>query len=376
MAGIYMHIPFCTKMCTYCDFHFSTSFRLKEEVLAAMHQEIILQKDYLSGAPLETIYFGGGTPSVLNKEELAVFFDLIHQHFPLADDLEITLEANPDNLTKTYIQDLKSLGINRLSIGIQSFIEEHLVWMNRSHNAEQSEYAIKTAQDLGIEDISIDLIFGFPQLSKTQWTSNLEKAVSFDVPHISSYSMMVSPKTALYHQITHHQIPDISEEESAHNFLYGKEFLMNKGYEHYEISSFGKKGYHSRHNSSYWKGIPYLGVGPSAHSYNIKERQWNVRNNKRYIDSMAKGIIPAEVEILTPINRLNELILTQLRMDQGLYIPELEEVFGKELLQKVIRDAETYLKSKRLLLTEDGFLKLSTEGQLYADIIASDLFQY
>lgn len=374
MAGIYFHIPFCKKACTYCDFHFSTSLKLKEEMLHAMKRELSIQKDYLQGQSIETIYFGGGTPSILNKSELSDFLEIIAKEHDIAKNVEITLEANPDNLSPAYLKDLKEIGINRLSIGIQSFFDEHLIWMNRTHNAIESKKCVHDAQHQGIENISIDLIFGYPLLSLNQWEKNLAQAIALNVPHISSYSMAVSPDTALSHQIKTQKIPDINEEQSAIDFLKGKEILLSAGYDHYEISSFSKPDFQSKHNSNYWKGIPYLGVGPSAHSFNGIERQWNIRNNKKYIDAINEGTIPAEMEHLSPQNALNEQIMTQLRMKEGLYLPKIQEKYGMEWTQQILEDAKPYISTGKLI-RHNSYLQLSTEGQLYADIIAADLFQ-
>lgn len=374
MAGIYFHIPFCKKACTYCDFHFSTSLMLKDDMLIAMKRELEIQKDYLQGATIETIYFGGGTPSILSKSELHDFLDTIAKQHNIAEHVEITLEANPDNINPAYLKDLKDIGINRLSIGIQSFFDEHLLWMNRTHNASESKKCVLDAQNQGIDNISIDLIFGYPLLTPEQWEGNLAQAIELDVPHISSYSMAVSPDTALSHQIKTQKIPNISEEASAADFLKGKEILIKAGYDHYEISSFSKLNFQSKHNSNYWKGVPYLGVGPSAHSFNGRERQWNVRHNKRYIDALNTNIIPAEVEHLSPQNALNEQIMTQLRMKEGIYLPDILANYGQEWTQQILEDAKPYLSSGRLI-KNGNYLLLSTEGQLYADIIAADLFQ-
>lgn len=375
MAGIYLHVPFCAKACTYCDFHFSTSMKLKDEVLDAMQQEMVLQKDYLQGETLETIYFGGGTPSLLSAQEIASFLDKIAENFRLHPALEITLEANPDCLTPEYLKNIRSAGINRLSIGIQSFHDHHLKWMNRTHSAKDSMNCVQIAQNHGFEDLSIDLIFGFPQLSEQEWNENLNHAIQLEVPHISSYSMAVSPSTALDHQIKMNKMPAIDEEQSAAHFIKGKKTLMEAGYDHYEISSFSKIGHQSRHNSNYWKGVPYLGIGPSAHSFNGSERQWNIRNNARYLNSIQKGLIPGEKEVLSLNNQLNEQILTQLRMKEGLFLSEIEIKYGKNKVDSILKDAAPHLRSNKLVLTENKNLILSTEGQLYADIIAADLFQ-
>ncbi|HLS70525.1 MAG TPA: radical SAM family heme chaperone HemW [Chitinophagaceae bacterium] len=375
MAGIYFHIPFCKQACTYCDFHFSTQLGNKQIMLDAIKKELHLQKNYLADEEIETIYFGGGTPSILEKRELSELLEEVNILFSVASDAEITLEANPDNLNISYLKDLKSLGINRLSIGIQSFFDHHLKWMNRTHTAHESEKCVLIAQDIGFNNISIDLIFGFPQLSEEEWKQNLKKAIALEVPHISSYSMAVSPKTAIAHQIAHNKMPAINEEESAKHFLMGKKELIAAGFDHYEISSFSKIGMQSKHNSNYWKGIPYLGIGPSAHSFNGQERQWNIRNNAIYINKIQENIIPAEIEKLSISNQLNEQILTQLRMKDGINLDIFEKKFGKSYVDAVLKDAKSYLQSKMLLHTKEQYLKLSTEGQLYADIIASDLFQ-
>lgn len=375
MAGIYIHIPFCSKACVYCDFHFSTSLKTKDLMIQSMLKELDLQKDYLQNQDVSTIYFGGGTPSLLSAGELDLFLNKIAKDYPISDLPEVTLEANPDSLDAIYLTELKSLGINRLSIGIQSFYDHHLQWMNRTHSAEHSMNCVHIAQTCGFEDISIDLIFGFPQLSEEEWERNLKLAIELNVPHISSYSMAVAPFTAMAHQIKQKKMRPIDEEQSASHFLKGKETLIEAGYDHYEISSFSKIGHSSKHNSNYWKGVPYLGIGPSAHSFNGSERHWNIRNNVQYIQFIEQNIIPCEKEKLTIENQLNEQILTQLRMKEGLNLTELQEKYGAEFISFILKDAQPHLDAHKLLLQTNNYLTLTTEGQLYADIIAADLFQ-
>lgn len=279
MAGIYFHIPFCKQACHYCDFHFSTSLRYKDELLAAMLQELVLRKPYLEEQTIESIYFGGGTPSLLNETELSRLIDAIETNYSISRNVEITLEANPDDLYAAKVTDFRKTNINRFSIGIQSFFEEDLKWMNRAHNASEAESAIKRVQDAGFENITADLIYGFPLLSDEKWAANIEKMTSMDVPHISAYSMTVEPQTALGSFIKTGKQKPMNEGQSADQFVLLMEQLEGKNYEQYEISNFARGEAYSKHNSNYWRGVSYLGIGPSAHSFNQESRQWNISNN-------------------------------------------------------------------------------------------------
>lgn len=373
MAGIYLHIPFCKKACYYCDFHFSTSSQYKEEMVAALRAEIVLQKGYLNGQTIDTIYFGGGTPSLLSSDELKLIMDTIYEHFPVSTDPEITLEANPDDLNPQKVRELKGTLINRFSIGIQSFFPEDLIYMNRAHNSREAESSVKRVQDAGFENITVDLIYGYPLLSNEKWHSNIQQVIEFAVPHVSAYSMTVEPATALASFIRKGTQQAMNEAQSAEQFLILMESLEEAGFEHYEISNFAKPGKHSRHNSNYWNGIPYLGIGPSAHSFKNNTRQWNIANNSRYIDSIGKSVIPAEIENLTEANRINEYIMTSLRTAKGMDLEQINKIFGNEYRSAIENDLGKFSNNDWLDL-KGSLVTLTTSGKLYADHIASELF--
>ena len=328
MAGIYLHIPFCKKACHYCNFHFSTSLQLKNEFIDALLKEIQLQQDFLGGKEVQSIYFGGGTPSLLAENELGAILDLLHQRFNISPSAEITLEANPDDITAEKVSAWRESGINRLSIGIQSFYEEHLLWMNRAHSATQALECISIARQGGIANMTIDLIYGIPCLTDEQWASNVQRAIEFGIPHLSCYALTVEPKTALDALIRKNKLADINPDDQARQFLLLTELLEQAGYEHYEISNFARPGFRSRHNSSYWQGVPYLGLGPSAHSYANGKRQWNIASNIRYIESIRAGEIPFEEELLTTTQQYNEYIMTALRTLEGINFAEVTRRFG------------------------------------------------
>jgi len=373
MAGIYIHIPFCKKACFYCDFHFSTSLRFKDDMINAILIEIEKQKKYLNNKRLETIYFGGGTPSLLNKEELLLILKTIHKTFDVIDNPEVTLEANPDDLVLEKLRELKAVGINRLSIGVQSFFDEHLKWMNRAHSAIESENCIKNAQEIGFQNITIDLIYGMPNLTEEQWQENIEKAIALNVPHISAYNLTVEKGTALAHFVKKGKYKPLSDEKGANQFMYLIETLENNGFEQYETSNFAKQQQYSNHNSSYWRGKHYLGVGPSAHSYNRDSRQWNIANNKKYIDAILSNEQAFEKEILSKTDKVNEHLLIGLRTiwgcDLGFIKSNLSELaylgFSKELFKQI---------ENKLLSIKDNNVFLTQKGKLFADRIASDLF--
>src|SRR6188474_1939990 len=330
MAGIYIHIPFCRQACHYCNFHFSTSLRYKNELLDSLLKETELQKDYLGNELVETIYFGGGTPSILQISDLRLQIEKIRETFNISKNAEITLEANPDDVNEEKLTGWKEIGINRLSIGVQSFFEEDLLWMNRAHNAKQAidnlQLAIKQ-----FDNITIDLIYGHPLLSNEKWKQNVEKVIALNIPHISCYALTVEPKTPLSKMIKEKKKEDIQQEKQAEQFLLLMQWLEDAGYEHYEISNFAKPSFRSRHNSSYWQGKKYLGLGPSAHSFNGESRQWNISNNNVYIESLAGNKIPFEKEILTQSQKTNEYIMTALRTKEGLDLKELSAALGHEL---------------------------------------------
>ncbi len=373
MAGIYIHIPFCKQACNYCDFHFSTSLKNKDGFLIALKKEIELQKDYLSNETISTIYFGGGTPSLLSETELMSVFEMLHREFVIAPTAEITLEANPDDITKEKINELKHTPVNRLSMGIQSFFDEDLKLMNRAHTSKEAETAVKLSQDKGFENITIDLIYGIPTLSNQNWKHNLNTTFDLDVKHISAYCLTVEPKTALAHQIKTGKISNVDEQQSSEHFEMMLEEMNTHGFTQYEISNFCKPGFHSKHNSSYWLKENYLGLGPSAHSFNGTSRQWNISNNPLYIQALLKGEMNFEKEELTSNQRYNEYVLTSLRTMWGSDLGYIEKVFGIPYLTHCMAEARPYLESKKLLLKENK-LFLSDQGKLFADKIASDLF--
>ncbi len=369
--GIYIHIPFCKQACHYCDFHFSTSLRKKGELVDALCKELVLRKNELLGK-VETIYLGGGTPSLLSFEELQQIFETIYTNFKISESPEITLEANPDDLSNNLIIQLSKSPINRLSIGIQSFFEEDLKLMNRAHNASEALECIEEAKKQ-FDNISIDLIYGIPGMSNERWKENLEIALNLNVPHLSCYALTVEPKTALKKFIEKGIVAPVDEEVAKQHY----EILLleteKAGLENYEFSNFGKLGFHSRNNTAYWEDKPYLGIGPSAHSYNGKSRSWNVANNTKYIKSITEGILPSETEILSKEDRYNEYIMTGLRTKKGISLEKVEKEFGKEYSEYLLKQAVISLK-KELLILEDQTLKISKKGKFLSDGIAADLF--
>ncbi len=373
MAGIYLHIPFCKQACNYCNFHFSTSLRNKNDFVAALLKEIVLQKEYLVNEQVETIYFGGGTPSLLTIEELNLILEQISKTFNIHSGVELTLEANPDDINNEKLKDWKEAGINRLSIGVQSFFEEDLVWMNRAHNAQQAINSIKASHDNGLENITIDLIYGTPTLSNENWKRNLEQAVNLKISHLSCYALTVEPKTFLDKLIKQKKVSDINTDVQAEQFLMLMDFLNLNGYEHYEISNFAMPGKRSQHNSSYWKGKKYLGLGPSAHSYNGMERSWNVANNNLYLQSLRENKISFEKEELTATQKLNEYIMISLRTMEGCDLNYIETRFSKKEKEEIVKNAENYIKDEKLEFKNQKLI-LTREGKLLADGIASYLF--
>ncbi len=368
MAGIYIHIPFCRRACHYCNFHFSTSLRYKNELLAALLKEIRLQHQFPGMQAISSLYFGGGTPSLLESQETAELISAVKTYFNLLPDAEITLEANPDDLTDEKLREWKTAGINRLSIGVQSFFEDDLRWMNRAHTAVQSEAGLALALRY-FDNITIDLIYGTPGLTDEKWKQNVSKAISLGIPHLSCYALTIEPKTPLDKLIRNKQYVPVNPEQQSEQFLLLMQWLEDAGYEHYEISNFAKKGMRSRHNSSYWQNQPYLGLGPSAHSYTGTERQWNIANNNTYITALQEDRIPFEKEILTTTQQLNEYIMTSLRTMEGLDLKLVNEPQRKTLeagTRKYITNGLLLLLDQKLILTK--------EGKLLADGIAADLF--
>lgn len=373
MAGIYIHIPFCKKACHYCDFHFSTSQRNKEALVDALCKEIRLRKDYIKVPGLDTIYFGGGTPSLLNRTDLEDILNTVSKYFTVAPNAEITLEANPDDLTTSKTDELKSAGINRLSIGIQSFNDDHLSLMNRSHTSQQAMDAVKNAKKSGIENISIDLIYGLPDLTPEGWKHNLQRAFELDVPHISAYCLTVEKKTALNHFVQNKKIMLPEEPVILEQFSMLMEMAATNGFIHYEISNFCKEDMYSRHNSSYWKSEPYLGIGPSAHSYNGLSRQWNISNNALYIKGIQAGELVYEKELLSESDKCNEYIMTRLRTIWGIDLSYIKTNFGDAVLKGLLSGSQQYINSGYMQQNKEN-VTLTSKGRFIADKIASDLF--
>lgn len=373
MAGIYIHIPFCKQACNYCDFHFSTSLQHVEEMTDAICKEILLKKSRIADEHIGSIYFGGGTPSLLPEKALARIFDTLTSNFSIAADAEITIETNPDDLDAKKIAQLRQLPVNRFSIGVQSFFNEDLVWMNRAHTANEAETCIKRSQDAGFENLSIDLIYGFPLLTDEKWLSNINKAISLQSPHISAYSLTVEPKTALAAAIKKGKQIPVNDEQSAAQFITLTEKLAIAGFDHYEISNYSLPGRHAVHNTNYWRGIPYLGIGPSAHGFNGNVRYLNIANNAKYMQQLALGKLAETIEELDIYDRFNEYIMTSLRTMWGTDLQKIGNEFGKIFLEDTLKNIVPFLQ-RDWLKNEDNKLILTPDGKLFADYIASELF--
>jgi oxygen-independent coproporphyrinogen III oxidase len=377
LAGIYIHIPFCKQACYYCNFHFSTSTAFKEEMIAALIKEILLNRESNvlkdTYEIIETVYFGGGTPSLLSIEEISNLLIAIKSNHSIQVDAEITLEANPDDITMQKLLGWKGAGINRLSIGIQSFKPQDLEWMHRAHDTNQATECLALAQLAGFTNISADLIYGTPGLSDGEWHQNVNRLISAGVPHIACYALTIEPGTALDKMIALQKKAGVSSEQQARQFLLLMQWMRAAGYEHYEISNFAKPGCRSLHNSSYWQGKKYIGIGPSAHSYDGTSRRWNISNNALYIKSIRQNLIPFEVEHLSPRQRLNEYIMTSLRTINGLDLQLVESQFTTAQKTKILIAAKPYLEKNWAALRNEK-LVLTDEGKLFADGIAADLF--
>ena len=394
MSGIYIHIPFCKQACHYCDFHFSTSMGTKDAMIKAIQKELVLRKGECKDELVETIYFGGGTPSVLTSEELSSIIQTVYQHYQVTEHPEITLEANPDDLASATLsqhavkeenqklvversrnhifEDLKKAGINRLSIGIQSFFEEDLRLMNRAHNAREAENCIREAKNY-FDNISIDLIYGIPDMTNERWLQNIKKALSFDIPHISSYALTVEPKTALANFIKKGIIKPVDDAVAQEHFTILLEELEAAGFDSYEISNFGKSGFYSKNNTAYWQQKKYIGIGPSAHSFNGKRRGWNVKNNPKYIKSIENNILPMEIEVLSKTDCYNEYIMTGLRTMWGVSLGQVRNDFGETYLKYLEKQAVKYI-DEHLLYIDGNQLLATKKGRFLADGIAADLF--
>ena len=377
MSGIYIHIPFCKQACHYCDFHFSTSLKKKDEMVLALAKEIELRSKSITES-IETIYFGGGTPSILEISDLKFLIEAVYSNYQVVENPEITLEANPDDLfpslsfRRNLFEELKVIGVNRLSIGIQSFFEDDLKLMNRAHNAEEAKKCLEIATQ-HFDNISIDLIYGIPNMSNEKWLKNIEIALSFNVPHISSYALTVEPKTALHTFIQKGIIPQPDDEVAAAHFQILVDKLSEKEFIHYELSNFGKENYFSKNNSSYWLGKKYIGIGPSAHSYDGQNRGWNVSNNALYIKSIQENKLPIEIETLTKTDRYNEYVMTGLRTIWGVSLERIEQEFGKTYLDYLNQQAAKFIED-HLLFVDDNILRTTKNGKFLCDGIASDLF--
>ena len=372
MAGIYIHIPFCKQACYYCDFHFSTSLKRKNELITSICKEIQLRKNEISG-DIKTIYFGGGTPSILKTEEINLIINEVYHNFKVEDNIEITLEANPDDLSEEKIIQLSRSKINRLSIGIQSFFNTDLILMNRAHNHKEAATCLELATQY-FENISIDLIYGIPGLSDQRWVENLEKAISFGVPHLSSYALTVEPKTALKKQIDVGKVKPVSEKDSHRHYLILLAKMKKHGFVNYEFSNFGKEGFYSQNNMAYWQGKNYLGVGPSAHSFDGKKRSWNINNNIKYIHAIQENKLPIEREVLTITDRYNEYLMTGLRTMWGVSISKIDLEFGKAFATYLLKQAEKPLEEGLLKIHNKDTLLITEKGKFLSDGIASNLF--
>lgn len=382
MSGIYIHIPFCKQACNYCDFHFSTSMKKKEEMVLALAKELQLRKGEFEYEIIETIYFGGGTPSRLQIADIRFLIATIYEHYTIVENPEITLEANPDDLSESYLLELKGIGVNRLSIGIQSFFEEDLKLMNRAHDSAQAKKCLEIATRY-FDNISLDLIYGIPdpsqngeqakQMSNERWQQNIETALSFGIPHISSYALTVEPKTALNKLIQTGKVASPNDEVAQEHFMILVETLEANGFVHYELSNFGKENYFSRNNSAYWLGKKYIGIGPSAHSYDGDYRSWNVANNALYLKALQNDELPNEVEKLTLEDRYNEYIMTGLRTIWGVSLARIEQEFGSQYLDYLKQQSQKFIVDGLLSIT-DGILKPTLKGKFLTDGIASDLF--
>lgn len=373
MAGIYFHIPFCRKACAYCNFHFSTSLKAKQNVLAVMAKEMAERQNYLQGQQVQTIYFGGGTPSLLNKEELLFLLTTLKTIFSVAPDVEITLEANPDDLGPEKLSELKAAGINRLSIGVQSFRQQDLEFLGRIHSAEQAKKSLQSAQAAGFTNITIDLIYGIPGLSDEAWLQNLQTVTELGLPHLSSYALTIEPHTLFHNMIKTGKIAAPSDDQAANQFDLLTKWAVQNNFDHYEISNLAHNGFYSKHNTSYWLNKYYLGIGPSAHSFNGYSRQWNIANNNIYVKNFHNGLPYFEVEQLSLSDRVNDYLLTRLRTKWGADTSFIEAEFGASILRQIMADARHEIKRGNLQLINKKLL-LTPQGMFFADGIIASLF--
>lgn len=372
MAGIYIHIPFCKTRCSYCDFFTQTSLEMKGDFVAAVCKELNLRKDYLQNERIKTVYFGGGTPSQLSLSDFNAIFSVIDKEYGLSDVEEITLEANPDDLKDTYIRDLSQLPFNRISIGIQSFNNNELAFLDRRHSAEDAIKAVKYCQDFGFDNISIDLMYGLPNQTMKRWSANLEQAIALNIQHISAYHLIYEEGTKMYRLLTKGNIRSVDEDISLEMFDYMNKYLKSNGFVHYEISNFSKDLFLSKHNTSYWTGDKYLGVGPSAHSYNGVSRNWNVASMRKYIDGVKSGNLLIDNENLSIETHYNDFVLTRMRTMWGLNLEDVSRIFGLKFTHYILDNVQKYLKTEDVELNDDN-LKLTEKGLFISDAIMSDL---
>ncbi|HNW88277.1 MAG TPA: radical SAM family heme chaperone HemW [Bacteroidales bacterium] len=372
MAGIYIHIPFCKKKCHYCNFFSTPSTKRKDELIKALHKELCIQKHY-TDETIGTVYFGGGTPSLLASDEINSLTDVVSENYILDKDAEITLEVNPDDISAQKVRELKTTAVNRISIGVQSFFDQDLNYLNRIHTSAQAEYAVKALQDAGFANMSIDLIYGIPSLGMEHWKKNLLQAIGMQVPHISAYALTIEPDTNMDVLIRQGKREDVSDEETVKQFRFVMNLLRENNYLHYEISNFCLPGYESKHNKAYWENIPYLGIGPSAHSYNKISRQWNSSNLNDYLFAIADNKIPCETETLTADQRYNEYVMTSLRTNRGVSLQKLKSLFG-EVYPDRFQEAMKQYEGKAMLAFSGDTVCLTDEGKLFADRIIADFF--
>jgi len=373
VAGIYIHIPFCKQACHYCDFHFSSSQKLRERMVQCIIMEIEQSKDYLPKSSFETIYFGGGTPSILLVEELGIILTSLHTNFSISPQAEITIECNPDDLNSNNLKAYKSLGINRLSIGIQSFRNEDLALMNRAHNGKEALECVRLAKSIGFDNITIDLIYGIPGMDLNAWKQNVKTALGLGIQHISAYNLTIESQTAFFHFIQKGKMKDVSEDESLEQYISLRDKLQEEGFEQYEVSNWCLPEKESKHNSAYWKGEHYLGIGPSAHAFDGKSRRWNVANNPKYCKALENGEQFFEEELLDRNTQFNEYLLTRLRTKWGIDLAFIKDKFELDFVQLYSRELETLIQEGKMIQKE-GFLYLSPLGLLQADGISAGFF--
>ena len=373
MAGIYVHIPFCSQACHYCDFHFSTSLKYKQRIINAINKELIMQKHYLESQLIQTIYFGGGTPSLIGSMSLELILETIHHNYKLMQNTEITIEANPEDINQETILSWSTMGFNRVSLGVQSFRDQDLKYMNRIHNSIQARRAIRLLQESAINNLNVDLIYGYPELDNFAWESNLDTVISLKVPHLSCYCMTIEPKTPLYDFIKKGKHKKLNSGQGNEQFLIARKKLISSGYEHYEISNFAKPGYASLHNNNYWNKTHYLGVGPSAHSFNGISRQWNIKNNHVYCKKIEDKDSYYEFEILSNKNQINEYILTQIRTSVGMDIKYFKNNMDDiDFVNFKIEISK--LEAEKLLKINGSSIVLTELGMLISDSISENLF--